>query len=293
MRYLNYALSILISAVLSLFGLVFAGIPLRYVRLMAGSRIYWLFTCGFLILLTIKAPPLAILFLMPAVQVGLLTELEANGEPLFMAGALSTIAAYVAGLAGFVVYGNWLGKPALLNLKTETINFMTSQMQNAKDLPVNWADTLLWQAPSMLLVLLALSAAVVFCFDRYLVNLGAGKRRPLYVLDEFSVPDGFIWVLLAAVLFSFLDGVPRWSNLVGMNVLNVMIVLYFFQGMAVVQHLYRAMQMGPMWRAITSLILVLHLFLLVSAVGAADFWLNFRHRLRKSENLRKAFKQGE
>jgi hypothetical protein len=225
--------------------------------------------------------------------VGLLTELELSGESLFLAASLATLAAYVVSCLSFLAWANWLGRAQLEDTKVQVSTYLTTQMQNTKDLPTDWIETLLWQTPSVVLILLIFTAVIVLSTDRMAFRLTQGKRTARYVLDQFAVPDAFVWLALASILFSFLEGVPRWVTLTAMNALNVMIVLYFLQGMAVVQHVFRAMRLSPMWRWLTSILLVLHLFVLVSGLGFLDYWLNFRHRLRKTDRLSRAFKQGE
>jgi glucan phosphoethanolaminetransferase (alkaline phosphatase superfamily) len=105
---------------------------------------------------------------------------------------------------------------------------------------------------------------------------------------NFRVPDGFIWVGMISFLGSFLKLNNETASVVSMNLLNVMIGLYFFQGLAVLESALRTFRAGPFSRFILYFIFVFQLFFILSAVGFVDYWVDFRKRL---DNLKLKMKK--
>jgi hypothetical protein len=70
-------------------------------------------------------------------------------------------------------------------------------------------------------------------------------------------------------------------EILGVNIVNVMTVLYFFQGLAILEVSLRSFRAGALTRAALYIILVGQMFPLVSAIGLIDYWVDFRRRLRK------------
>jgi hypothetical protein len=68
--------------------------------------------------------------------------------------------------------------------------------------------------------------------------------------------------------------------ILGSNVFNVALILYFFQGLAVTEVFLLAMRAGLFFRLFTYFILIGQLFFVVSAIGVIDFWVDFRRRFK-------------
>jgi uncharacterized protein YybS (DUF2232 family) len=65
------------------------------------------------------------------------------------------------------------------------------------------------------------------------------------------------------------------------NFLNVCLMLFFFQGLAVIYRFFAVFRVGFFWQALLMIIVVGQLFLLVSLLGLMDHWVDFRARLSK------------
>jgi hypothetical protein len=93
-------------------------------------------------------------------------------------------------------------------------------------------------------------------------------------------------------MLSFLGCFVKVSNenlvLAAMNVFNVMLCLYFFQGLAVTEVLLRTFRAGTIVRFLIYFIVVFQLFFILSAVGFVDYWIDVRKRV---QNLRAKKKQ--
>ncbi len=107
-------------------------------------------------------------------------------------------------------------------------------------------------------------------------RLAPERAAHLDDLTRFRVPEPLVWPLIAAGgLMALADGWPFW---LGANILAVLVVLYFFQGLAIVlfwcekKHLPRFVRLG------FYLLLMVEVFLAlpVAAVGLFDMWIDFR-----------------
>jgi hypothetical protein len=83
------------------------------------------------------------------------------------------------------------------------------------------------------------------------------------------------------ILGAFLKHGKEPLEIASVNALNVLIVLYFFQGLAVISNVFRSFKVAPFWQAIWYTLFVLQLFLMVSLLGFVDYWLEFRVRLAR------------
>jgi len=101
-------------------------------------------------------------------------------------------------------------------------------------------------------------------------------------LNQWKAPDSLIWVAIVSGVFLLFD----YSGLktLGINGLIVMMMIYFFQGIAIVSFYFEKKQFPKLPRALLyGLIAMQQLVLLVViAVGLFDMWIDFR-RIRKVE----------
>lgn len=106
-----------------------------------------------------------------------------------------------------------------------------------------------------------------------LVVLDWGKPEP--PISHWSTPEWLIFPVLAA---GFLLLVPvSLVRLVSMNVLVVLSLLYFCQGVAVIATWLLRYRVPRPLRCIGYIIMFMHpLFILVIIIGLADIWLDFR-----------------
>jgi uncharacterized protein YybS (DUF2232 family) len=106
-------------------------------------------------------------------------------------------------------------------------------------------------------------------------------------INEFSSyrnPEFLVWVLIAAG-FSLLAGNAIVTT-PALNVLVIIIVLYFLQGLAVLSTVIARQSIAGVLRAGLYIMLLLQPYLaaLVAAIGVFDLWGDFRTP-RKQENL--------
>ncbi len=107
-------------------------------------------------------------------------------------------------------------------------------------------------------------------------------RIPGRSFAQWRLPPVLIWVLIAAG-FSLLVPLPPFAA-VGRNLLVVLLPLYFFQGMAVVNSFLRRKTYPPAVKGLIYVLLVVlnPLPIVVTSVGVFDLWIDFRRPRQKN-----------
>jgi uncharacterized protein YybS (DUF2232 family) len=107
------------------------------------------------------------------------------------------------------------------------------------------------------------------------------KRRGLFfpafgVLNLWKAPDSLVWVLIGCGGLLMLPG--STLKIIGVNGLLVLLMIYFFQGIAIVSFFFEKKQFPRLLRIFFySLIAIQQIVLLVViGLGLFDIWLNFR-----------------
>jgi hypothetical protein len=141
--------------------------------------------------------------------------------------------------------------------------------------------TIVHQIPSIAVILVVLVLAHALIFEKSVYRWFRIPRERFAAqikLLDFKLPDIFVWIGMVAFLGAILD----WKGQnYSINVLNVCIVLFFLQGLAVLEYFYRTLRVGFLMRALGYFIFVFQLFVVLAFVGFIDFWIDFRKRLRK------------
>jgi uncharacterized protein YybS (DUF2232 family) len=136
--------------------------------------------------------------------------------------------------------------------------------------------------PGLMVTNMALMAWLNVVLTRQLVFLlGWGEPDP--PLYHWTAPEWLIFVLLAS---GFLLLVPvTGARFFGLNLLLVVAVLYFCQGVAVVATWFHRLGLPRLLRMIGYPLLFLHpFFFLIITLGLMDLWLDFR-RLHQPKDV--------
>ncbi len=127
--------------------------------------------------------------------------------------------------------------------------------------------------------LAVLSFAAIIAVTIVFLRLLASERYyvPAIYFHELRVPDMVIWLLIAAGFGMLVDS-PAPVQTVSLNVLTVLLPLYFLQGVAILTFFFRKKGFPVVTRVLGYiLILIINpLPLLVTAVGVFDLWFDFR-----------------
>ncbi len=274
------SLSILLSMLTFIMGAPF----ILVLRKAFGPRVFWTFgllATGAAWLL--QAQPLAISMGSIWMTLGLYVEIEKKGVRWWISALLS--------LASGALFGATAGWQMLLSKGVNTLAELeklvaqfTTKVQDMNPVVKLDPATLVQQTPSAIVIILILALGWGLIFERRVtswLNLPIEGTASQLKLLEYRLPDFCIWVAMTAFLLTMVSFGGKATAILAVNIVNVMVVLYFFQGLAVLEVLLNTMKAGAFMRVLTYIIMVGQLLPLLSVVGLADFWLDFRGRMKK------------
>jgi len=95
-------------------------------------------------------------------------------------------------------------------------------------------------------------------------------------LNRWKAPEPLVWVAIGCGILLFLPGKPL--KVVGLNGLIVLMMVYFFQGIAIVSFFFEKKEFPIMLRVFLYSLIALQQFLLILVIGCGffDMWLNLR-----------------
>lgn len=281
-----YFLLISVSFILSILTVVMAALPLKLIRSAYGFFAYLLaslFIIGIAVLL--KLPLLVVSLIGVVTMLGLYSEFESRKVNWIWSGFVSLLVGSGALWGALEVWMKMEGWN-LTSKFNEQIEKFLSQIATINPNTGITAEAILIQMPSVVVSGLLIALALSITFEkRFLVSLKLLRLHPFGNVKpkEFRVPDLFVWITMLAFLLSFKNFGLKGLEAGAMNILNVMVILFLFQGVAVTEAVFSHYRVGPFMRMLFFLILILQLFFVLSAIGFADFWLDIRKRLKNTK----------
>lgn len=93
---------------------------------------------------------------------------------------------------------------------------------------------------------------------------------------RWELPEFLVWAFIGAGIL-YLTGLP-WPQAVGLNVLIILLGLYFLQGLSIAAFLFQRFHLPRLLAAMSVMLLLFQpfLMLLVAGVGLFDVWFAFR-----------------
>lgn len=263
---------------------VLGAAPLKLLRAKLGRAGYWGLCTGLaagLYLLNAKA--LGVAFFSLTVLMGIFSEMEEVDFGFTISAFFTLLINTLLGAGAFIMWVTVAGPKW-----TQTImSLLESVLKPVADLnpkfQINYYDLML-QLPSLVLILWMLAIYLAVWLEPRLNNgepatAHSGATRTQ--LFELRMPDAIVWLFIAALAGSFSGFSPKWLEAVSVNAMNVCLMLFFFQGIAVIAKFFETMRVGWFWQFLFTVLIIVHLFLVVSLLGLTDYWLDFRTRLAK------------
>jgi hypothetical protein len=292
---LKYLLLLTLAALMTATTFVFGALPMRAVRSVYGRLFYW---SGFAIvaiaLLMANNPLYAMMLLALVILVGVFAEVEEHGGTVFVSGLAGVLSAVGTNA---LIGGLWLQRNKLHlieELRTQVTSALDQMAKMNPNSVVN-VDVVMRQLPSVLVISLICALAISLIGETQLLRLiGSRQTEQAAVargrLTQFRTPDALVWVTIVALFGAFFEHGITLFDTVSVNVLNVLVLVFFCQGLAIVAHMFQTYKVSNFWQSLWYIVLVLQLFLMVSLVGFVDFWLEIRERLtRKPAATNKSF----
>ncbi len=280
---MKVAFLVLWSVVLAMFTAVLSAAPLRVVRTTVGQGLFWVIgialSAAFLV---IHFYALAFVLGAQVILIGAFSEFEERGLTLRHSAILSVFVSALASASGFFLWSAFERK----NLFQVFSGWIGEFLKRATEMKIPIfeglkPEVLVYQLPSALVIFLILSLALSLILERPISRWAGIFPQCKAKLSEYTNPDFFIWILILSLLGTFLNSATRPVQEVSLNVLNISILAYFFQGLGVLGTYFEIFQVGFLWRLMWVLILVIQLPIVLSAVGVVDYWLEFRRFFMK------------
>lgn len=273
-----------LAIVLSMMTVILGAPLLRVLRKTYGPKAYWL--VGLVVTgaaWLLNAQPIAIFLGSVWMTLGAFTEMERKGWGWWISGLLSIAGgSIVAGLGAFMALRkNGINTQAEVLKLVEQFTLKVQEMNPAAKIA---PEILVQQLPSAVAIVLIVALGVGLIYERRVflwLNLPHEKVASQLKLLEYRVPDYVIWVAMTAFLLTMVSFGGKAIAVLAVNILNVSIVLYFFQGLAVLEVFLNSLKASVFMRILTYIILVGQLLLVLSAVGLIDYWVDFRRRFNK------------
>lgn len=280
-RFLFYSVWAVVMTALTY---ILGAVSLKVLRRRFGRAGYWsLSTVTSVALYAGQLKMLALAFFSLVVLIGVFSELE---EMDFSFGWSSFFTLVINGLIGAGTFAFWVyltgpkwSQTVLTYLEAmfKPLTDINPQMQ------IKYFELML-VLPSIVLILWMGSLYVAILLESRLSGeLEKTETAPTMrqQLSEFRLHDAAVWAFVASLLGSFGGFGGQVTEALSANVLNVCFMLFFFQGIAVVSKFFARMRVGPLWQTLFMLLIVVYLFLFVSILGLADYWVDFRGKLAK------------
>ncbi len=281
-RYLFYGVwAVLMTALTYILGAV----SLKMLRRKFGRAGYWaltmlmsgaLYAAGFQIL--------GVAFFSLVVLIGVFSELEEMGFTLMVSAFFTLVinSLLAGGSLAIWVYSTGPKWTQVVMNHLETL--FKPLMEMNPQVQIKYFDMML-VLPSVVLIMWMGALYLAIQLESRLITEGPqspdesqSMRRQL---NQLRLPDGVVWIFIASLLLAFGGFGNETVQMIGTNVLNVSVVLFFFQGLAVVNRFFESVRMSVIWQSVFMVLIVIYLFLFVSVIGLADYWFDFRSRLAK------------
>ncbi len=274
----NFFLVFLLSALLSVLSAIGVGGPLLFIRKHAGR--IWFFIASLLI-----SGALAAFGLMGNMYnvlcISFLVFMYAEARALDCDDWKSGVIA-VFGASGVLcltagLYIHFTGFELTQYLKNETANIVQQMQQIQTGFPLT-AELLLQLLPGILI-----SGLVICLWFSILLENALSKSFRLALsrrvnLLSFTSPSYLVWISIFSFLFALADLKNENLKIVATNVLMLLSVIYFLQGMAITASFMRRLRISPLLRFVLLLLFSIQLFFMISFIGYVDYWVDFRKR---------------
>jgi hypothetical protein len=264
---------------------VLGGVPLKALRRDLGRTGYW-FLCVVTaaILFASGMKVFAAIYFSLVVLIGLFAEWEELGMALMPSAFFSLVTTILVASAGVALWISRTGaswKDLILARLDESLK---PAMELTPSFQFNSSDIMM-QLPSLFIVMWLVTLYLSVLLEKRAVIQSRHAKYEVSFREELgriNIPSFVIWAFIFALLGAFGDFGKLGLEAGCVNVLNVCLMLFFFQGLAVVTRAFAVFRIGFFWQALLMIILVSQLWIL-SLLGLVDHWVDFRSRLSKGK----------
>ena len=288
---LIFAVSILIP-VLGFFCTLFIPLPTLYYRIKLGRTTSAIIpVLGFIIMVVVmQSFSMDVIFLAELLLVGfILGGLLASRFSIGKTMLYACSAVLMSGIISLFVYGIASGKDLISMLSQyvaqnielslvlyESLGMSEENLRLIQDSLDKIQYILVGIIPGLTITSTLLVIWINILLSKVLLK-GRFPYHPDYEkLNQWQAPDYLIWALIGC---GFLILLPSSATrMIGMNVLLILMTIYFFQGMAIVSFYFEKKQVPRLFRILLYTLIALQQLALIAVIGIGlfDMWVNFR-----------------
>ena len=292
---LIFAVSILIP-VLGFFCTLFIPLPTLYYRIKLGRTTSVIIpVLGFIIMVVVmQGFSMDVIFLAELLLVGfILGELLASRFSIDKTMLYACSAVLMSGIIGLFVYGIVSGKDLISmlsqyvaqNIELSLVLYESLGMSEENlRLIQDSLDKIQYILVGIIPGLTITSTLLVIWINMLLSKVLLKGRFPYHSdyekLNQWQAPDYLVWALIGCGLLILLPSSA--TRMIGLNVLLILMTIYFFQGMAIVSFYFEKKQVPRLFRILLYTLIALQQLALIAVIGIGlfDMWVNFR-KLKK------------
>lgn len=273
--------------------------PLKVVRRKLGRAGYWALTTLLSVgLYVLHAKMLGVAFFSLVVLIGVFDEFEEMGFSFSLSALFTLLINSLLSGGAFALWVFYSGPKWSQTILTSIETVLKPVVELNPRIQINYFDLML-QLPSIAIISWMAALYVAILLESRMLGTGATATDGASVapsmrpqLATFRLPDICIWVFIASLLGAFGGTHVQTLEALAVNALNVCVMLFFFQGIAVVAKFFESMRLNAFWQTLFMALIVIQLFLIVSVLGLVDYWIDIRARLvKRSEQKEKEFKR--
>jgi len=195
----------------------------------------------------------------------------------------------LAGLVGLFVYSGWSSR-GVMELISEYVAAnleMTLAVYEGMGVSEESIHRIASSLDQIQYVLIRTLPALYVASTMFVVWTSLLLSKPIFrtrsvpypdfgALNQWKAPEYLVWVAIACGILLFLPG--KSLKVIGLNGVIVMMMVYFFQGIAIVSFYFEKKQFPMMLRVFLYSLIALQQFLLILVIGCGffDMWINFR-----------------
>jgi uncharacterized protein YybS (DUF2232 family) len=286
-------LAVTVCALVPIAGLVgstFIPVPLIFYRFKAGSPTVRLIALAAVAYVLLLGGRLELLFFGELLLIGVLMgELMQRGWPLERMAAAVCGAAFGVAAAGMWVFGLFTGRGLVKTLADGVRHNLELTLQLYRDMGLSQEQVgflessldviqqiMIGMMPALLIGSTLMTVWVCLLTARQLLQR-RGLPVPDYgALDHWKAPEPLVWGVIISGVLLLLPSLT--AKTVGLNGLAVLMVVYFFQGMAIVAYFLRKKKVPRVARAVLYGMIAIQQLVMLAVVGVGffDTWFNFR-----------------
>lgn len=271
------------AVTLSAFTAILGATPLRVLRRIVGQGPFWLI-CVCLIGLSVGLSwhSFALIFGVNTILVGCFSEFEERDFSLRQAAGFAIFITALLLSSGVYIWSALVGKMWFTQIVSIVESLLVrAQTMNMELLKEITAQDIVMQLPSAVFIYMIIALGLSLILESRASRLASAPMGLREKLTNFSAPDVVVWVFIVSLLGTFAKFGLKPVEVISINALNICLVIYFFQGLAVLGTYFEASRISATWRVLWVLLLVIQLPVLMSLLGLVDYWADFRKALVK------------